>query len=182
MKNTLFIIFGRSCTGKTTIVRKLQEKYGEQLHEAVSVTTRGPRPGEIDDVDYTFVTRERFEEMIETNELVEDIDYNGNYYGLAFKSFNPEMTNIIVVEPNGLAQVADKLAGLFDKIVVIKMEENDYTLRYRFDRRGDAPDIRDKRIYGDKTHFAEIPFDYLINSEFLLLDTIIKEHSNMEEK
>lgn len=178
--NTLFILFGRSCTGKTTIVRKLQAKYGEEIHEAVSLTTREPRPGEIPGIDYTFVSVDEFKSMMDNNELVEDIEYNGNYYGLAYKTFDTEKTNIVVVEPNGLSQVKSKLGHLFD-IVVIKMDENNYTLEDRFVKRGDAPEVRAKRIYGDRTHFAEIPFDYLINSEFLLFENIIRTHSSIGE-
>jgi len=176
MKNTLFIVFGRSCTGKTTIVRKLQEKYGDKLHEAVSVTTRAPRPGEINDVDYEFVSKTAFERMLSMDELVESIDYHGNYYGLEFSSFDLNKTNIAVIEPNGMVQVLDRLNQMFD-IIVVKMEENDYTLHDRFHKRGDAPEVREQRIHGDKTHFAEVPFKYLINSEFLLLDAIIREHT-----
>ena len=156
--------------------RKLQEIYGEYLHEAVSLTTRDPRPGEIDGVDYSFRTVREFNNLLDNGGLVEDIEYNGNFYGLAYDAFDPTNTNIVIVEPNGLAQVKDKLKDRFN-IVVIKMDENDYTLLQRFAERGDAPEVREKRIHGDKTHFAEVPFKYLINSEFLLLDAIIREHA-----
>lgn len=175
--NTLFILFGRSCVGKTTTVRKLQQIYPD-LHEAVSVTTRGPRPGEIPGQDYNFITREKFGQMLAEGDLVEDIEYNGNYYGLAFSAFDYDKTNVAIIEPNGLRQVKEKLSNKFN-IVVVKMEENDYTLVERFAKRGDPIEVRDKRIYGDKSHFAEIPFDYLINSNVDLFKAIIEKHTNL---
>jgi guanylate kinase len=174
---TLFILFGRSCVGKTTTVRKLQEIYPD-LHEAVSVTTRNPRLGEIAGQDYNFISRQEFGQMLAEGDLVEDIEYNGNYYGLAYSAFDYTKTNICIIEPNGLRQVIEKLSDRFN-IVVVKMEENDYTLIERFEKRGDAPEIRDKRIYGDKSHFAEIPFDYMINSNVNLFITIIEKHSKL---
>lgn len=180
-KNLLIILFGRSCVGKTTMVRKIQDLYGDQIHEAVSVTNRDSRPGEIPGIDYNFITRERFEEMLANDELVEHVFYNGNYYGLAKAAFNTAKVNIAIIEPNGLRQVKEKMADQFE-IIVIKMEENDYTLLERFEKRGDPIEVRDKRIYGDKTHFAEIPFDYLINSELLLFETILKTHTLLVRK
>jgi guanylate kinase len=176
--NTLFVLFGRSCVGKTSTVRQLQRIYPD-LHEAVSVTTRQARPGEIPGEDYNFITREEFGRMLAEGDLVEDIEYNGNYYGLAYSSFDESKTNIAIIEPNGLRQVLTKLKDKFN-IIVVKMEENDYTLMERFAKRGDAPEIRDKRIYGDKAHFAEIPFDYMINSNIDLFKTIIEKHTDLK--
>jgi guanylate kinase len=178
--NTLFVLFGRSCVGKTTSVRKLQKLYPD-LHEVVSVTTRQPRPGEVPGEDYNFITREKFGQMLAEGDLVEDVEYNGNYYGLAYSAFDYDKTNIAIIEPNGLRQILSKLKDKFN-IVVVKMEENDYTLVERFAKRGDSPEVRDKRIYGDKSHFAEVPFDYMINSEVDLFRTIIEKHSDLRGK
>ena len=180
-KNLLIILFGRSCVGKTTMVRKIQEIYGDKIHEAVSVTTRDSRPGEIPGVDYNFITKDEFEKMLKNDELVEHIFYNGNYYGLARSAFNINKVNIAIIEPNGLKQVKQKMSNNFE-IITVKMEENDYTLLERFEKRGDPIEVRDKRIYGDKTHFAEVQFDYLINSELLLFKKILETHSDLREE
>jgi guanylate kinase len=175
---TLFIIFGRSAVGKTTIARKLQKKYGDRIHEAVSVTTRNARPGEEPGVDYHFISKEEFEKLIEEDGLAEKIEYNGNYYGLAYSAFDTNKVNIAIIEPNGLKQVKEKMKDKF-KIIVVKIEENDDTIAQRLVNRGDAPEVREKRIHGDKTHFANVPFDYLINSRFEILDWIIKDNSSL---
>jgi len=175
---TLFIIFGRSAVGKTTIARKLKDKYGDRIHEALSVTTRNPRPGEIEGIDYHFISVEEFKEDLNRDNFVESIEYNGNYYGLMKTVFDESKVNIAIIEPNGLKQVKEKLKDRF-KIVVIKIEENDDTLSERLVKRGDAPEIREKRINGDKTHFANIAFDYLINSRFEVLDWIMRDNSSL---
>jgi guanylate kinase len=176
---TLFIIFGRSAVGKTTIARKLQEKYKNQIHEAVSITTRSRRPGEIEGVDYNFVSKEHFLDLISKDAFAERIEYNDNYYGLEFAAFDISKTNIAIVEPVGLKQIKEKMKTFFN-IIVIKIEENDDTISQRLVNRGDAPEVREKRINGDKAHFANIEFDYLINSKFDVLDFIIRSNSSLK--
>jgi len=176
---TLFIIFGRSAVGKTTIARKLQDKYGDQIHEAVSITTRNKRPGEIEGIDYNFVSREHFIDLINQNALAERIEYNDNYYGLEFAAFDTLKTNIAIVEPTGLRQIKEKMKTFFN-IIVVKIEENDDTISQRLVNRGDAPEVREKRIHGDKSHFANVEFDYLINSKFDVLDFIIRSNSSLK--
>jgi guanylate kinase len=76
----LIVITGPSGVGKGTIVRSLLSRHPE-LYLSVSATTRQPRPGEIDGKDYYFVTKDEFEIMIQTGELLEWAEYAGNYYG-----------------------------------------------------------------------------------------------------
>lgn len=76
----LIVITGPSGVGKGTIVRLLLANH-PQLSLSISATTRKPRPGEIDGRDYYFVDRQKFEIMIDNNELLEWAEYAGNYYG-----------------------------------------------------------------------------------------------------
>ena len=79
-KGKLLVLSGPSGAGKSTVVSKLMERRGDVCF-SVSATTRAPRPGEQDGVNYFFVTRERFEEMVRTGELLEHAEYVGNCYG-----------------------------------------------------------------------------------------------------
>ena len=83
-KGTLAVISGFSGVGKGTIVEALVKRYPYAL--SVSATTRDPRPGEIPDVSYHYITREDFEERIAKNDFFEYTEYVGNYYGTP-KSF-----------------------------------------------------------------------------------------------
>jgi len=79
-KGILIVISGFSGAGKGTLVKKLLEKYDEYAL-SVSMTTRAPRPGEREGVEYFFTDKEHFEEAIRQDGLVEYAVYCGNYYG-----------------------------------------------------------------------------------------------------
>lgn len=66
----IVVLSGPSAVGKSTVVRCLRERVPD-LHFSVSATTRAPRPGEVDGVDYTFVTAERFQQLIDDGALLE---------------------------------------------------------------------------------------------------------------
>lgn len=78
----LIFIVGTSGSGKGTIISMLKERHPEFLYPA-SLTTRAPRPGEVDGETYFFVSRERFEEAIAADELLEwDTNHEREYYGI----------------------------------------------------------------------------------------------------
>ena len=79
-KGRLIVISGPSGAGKSTIVFKAIEGR-EDMCFSTSVTSRKPRPGEVDGREYFFIDRERFLQMIENNELLEHAEYVGNFYG-----------------------------------------------------------------------------------------------------
>jgi guanylate kinase len=76
----LIVLTGPSGVGKGTLLRSLLVRHPE-LYFSVSATTREPRPGEIDGKHYYFVSRDKFEQMVAANELLEWAQYAGNYYG-----------------------------------------------------------------------------------------------------
>ncbi len=79
-RGILLVISGFSGAGKGTVVNRLMEKYDEYAL-SVSMTSRQPRPGDVEGVNYFFVTREKFEKTIAENGLLEYAEYCGNYYG-----------------------------------------------------------------------------------------------------
>ena len=76
----MFVITGPSGVGKGTLIRGLMERL-PQLELSVSATTRRPRPGETEDVDYHFLTPEEFDRRVEEGDFVEHADYAGRRYG-----------------------------------------------------------------------------------------------------
>ena len=79
-KGKLLVLSGPSGAGKSTVVAKLMERRND-VCVSVSATTRAPRPGEQDGVNYFFVSREQFEEMVRTGAMLEHAEYVGNCYG-----------------------------------------------------------------------------------------------------
>lgn len=80
-KGILVVVSGFSGAGKGTIMKALMTKYPDSYALSISATSRTPRDGEKEGVEYFFKTREEFEEMIAKEELVEYAQYVGNYYG-----------------------------------------------------------------------------------------------------
>jgi len=76
----LIVLTGPSGVGKGTLVQALLQRHSE-LYLSISVTTRSPRPNEIDGKHYYFVSRSQFEQMKDTGELLEWAEFAGNYYG-----------------------------------------------------------------------------------------------------
>ena len=110
-KGKLIIISGPSGAGKSTIVHALMAQSPGAFF-SVSATTRAIRPGEEDGVDYLFVTREAFQELIRTDGLLEWAEYVGNYYGTPAKPVLEKLEQghdvILDIESRGARQVMDK--------------------------------------------------------------------------
>jgi guanylate kinase len=77
----LFVLSAPSGTGKDTVIRRLREQ-GLPIRVAVTVTTRAPRPGEIDGVHYYFVSQNEYQRMLAEDELLEHAEVHGNWYGV----------------------------------------------------------------------------------------------------
>ena len=109
-KGKLFVISGCSGVGKSTVLKLLMAEH-EELIFSVSATTRAPRPGEREGVDYTYVSRECFQGMIERDEFLEYDSHMSNFYGTPAKQLEEKMERgiaILDVEPKGAFQVRAK--------------------------------------------------------------------------
>lgn len=100
----IFVFSGASGVGKSSALARVMEAR-KDLRFSVSATTREPRPGEVDGVHYFFVTRERFEEMIENRELLEYDEHHMNLYGTPKAQVQGDSHVVLDIEPNGAFQV-----------------------------------------------------------------------------
>ncbi len=107
-KGTLLVLSGPSGVGKSTVLRKMMDGRDDMAF-SVSATTRAPRPGEEEGKDYFFVTRERFDEMVERGELLEHAEFVGNCYGTPRSQVEQRLeagiTVVLDIEVQGAAQV-----------------------------------------------------------------------------
>jgi guanylate kinase len=107
-RGLLFIVSAPSGTGKTTLVERLVQLV-PNLHMSRSYTSRGARAGEQDGVDYNFISRGRFEEMIQAGEFLEWADVFGNYYGTCAADCEAELVGgrdvVLVIDVQGARQV-----------------------------------------------------------------------------
>ncbi len=81
----MIILSSPSGAGKTTLTKKIQEKY-QNFRSSISHTTRKPRKNEVDGVDYIFVNNTQFEKLIKKNEFYEYAKIFNNYYGTSKKA------------------------------------------------------------------------------------------------
>ena len=87
-RGKLIVISGPSGVGKGTIVKEFINDPELKLSYSVSMTTRSKRPGEVDGVNYDYVTKEEFKQAIEQDELLEYAEFVGNFYGTPLKNVN----------------------------------------------------------------------------------------------
>jgi len=117
-KGLLIVLSGPSGVGKGTVRKEIFSQPDTAFEYSVSATTRKPREGEMDGVDYFFKTREAFEEMIENDQLLEYAEYVGNYYGTPVdyvrKTLDEGKDVFLEIEVQGAGQVRRKFPeGLF---------------------------------------------------------------------
>jgi guanylate kinase len=143
----VFVITGPSGVGKGTLIRGLMERLGE-LELSVSATTRAPRPGEQDGVDYHFLTREEFERRVQAGEFVEHADYAGRSYGTLRSELEDRVRAgapvVLEIEVQGARQVR---ASVPDAVQVFIAPPSLQELRTRLIGRGtDDPDGVERRL------------------------------------
>ena len=95
----LVVVSGPAGVGKGTVVRKMME-LSDNVVLSISATSRSPRPSEMEGENYFFKTKEQFEEMIKNDQLIEWVDYCGNYYGTPreFVCSEIEKGHIVILE------------------------------------------------------------------------------------
>ncbi len=111
-KGILIVLSGFSGSGKGTIMKELMKKYSDRYALSISATTRQPRPGETDGVEYFFKTKEQFEEMIAQDKLIEYARYVENYYGTPKSYVEEQLASgrdvILEIEIQGALKVKEK--------------------------------------------------------------------------
>lgn len=143
----VFVITGPSGVGKGTLIRGLMERL-PKLELSVSATTRGPRPGERDGVDYHFLTREQFDREVADGQFVEHADYAGRSYGTLRSELEDRVRAgapvVLEIEVQGARQVR---AAMPEAVQVFIAPPSLHALRARLIGRGtDDPAEVERRL------------------------------------
>ncbi len=143
----LLVVSGPSGVGKDTVVRRLRALHGE-VKFSVSATTRAPREGEQDGVDYYFLTKEEFERSIAENALVEHACYCENYYGTLRSELELRMERgepvVLVIEVEGAGNIKRLYPGCTTVFILPPSIE---ALRERLTGRGtESADVIERRL------------------------------------
>jgi len=163
-KGTLFVVSGSSGSGKGTVLGELL-KQSDKFCYSVSATTRAPREGEVDGVNYFFVNREQFEALIDNGEMLEHAEYCSNLYGTpksyVFSQLDKGMNVILEIEVCGAMQIKEKFP---EAVLIFITPPNFKALRKRLvDRATESKEVIEKRL---EVALVEIKFakdyDYVI--------------------
>lgn len=116
----LIVVAGPSGVGKTSVLAELRRRYPD-LYFSISVTTRPPRPGEVDGAHYHFVDDITFDRMIRDNELLEHADYAGNRYGTPRTPVERALAQgrpaVLEIEVQGARQVRAAMPSAFTVMI-----------------------------------------------------------------
>lgn len=169
-KGILTVVSGFSGAGKGTIMKELMKKYEEQYALSISATTRAPRPGETDGVEYFFKTVEEFEAMIAAEDLIEYAQYVGNYYGTP-KSYVEEQLEagkdvILEIEIQGALKVKKRFP---DTLLLFVAPPSADELKNRLVGRGtESMDVIESRLARALEEAEGIEeYDYLVVNDVL---------------
>ena len=138
-KGRLFVISGASGVGKSTVLKRVLDSK-ENITFSVSATTRAPREGEQDGVNYYFVSHETFRQMIENGEFVEYDDHMKNYYGTPRRQLDEKLERgdvILDIEPVGAFNVR---AQCPEAVLIFIAPPSYEELERRLRSRGDTPE------------------------------------------
>ena len=163
-KGKLIVISGPSGAGKSTVVFKAIEGRDDFCF-STSVTTRKPRPGEVDGKEYFFVDLDRFKEMVENDELLEHAEYVANSYGTPRFYVEQQMAkgmNVLLdIEVQGARQIREKMP---DAVMIFIVPPSLEELERRLRGRGtDTERAIEARLIRARQEYEEADFyDYLI--------------------
>ena len=153
-RGSLIIISGTTCAGKGTVIKELLKR-NENLVLSTSYTSRSIRKGDIEDVTYYFVSREKFEEKIKNDEFLEYALVHGNYYGTPKKEIDNLLSDgkdvILEIEVQGAKIVKEKLP---ETVLIFVLAPSMEEVKKRIIARGS--ETKEQIITRFKTAYQEI--------------------------
>ena len=188
-RGLLVVISGPSGVGKGTVRRALFQMKNHDLVYSVSMTTRQPRPGEVDGVDYYFVSKEEFLKRIEQNKFLEWAEFVGNYYGTPRDKVDEQLDRgkevVLEIEVDGALQVREQMK---DAVFIFLVPPGKEALYDRLKNRG----TEDIEIVNQRMKKAESEFklahkyDYIVvndevnNAADRIMAIVRAEHAKTE--
>ncbi len=164
-KGNLIVLTGPSGVGKGTLLRSLLQRHPD-LYLSTSVTTRSPRPGEINGQHYYFVSRPEFERMVVNNELLEWAEFAGNCYGTPRRAVEEQVRQgkwvVLEIELEGARQIRRTFPEAI-RIFILppSMSELEYRLRSRGQDPEDAITRRLERAKAEIDAASEFDFQVI---------------------
>lgn len=156
----IIALMGKAGSGKDTMMHKLIEA-NPNLHEVVSCTTRPRREGEVEGVNYFYLTPEQFGDKVLHDEMLEATCFNDWFYGTSYESLRSDVVNVGVFNPTGI----ESLLGRPDvEVQVYYVTAPAKSRLIRQLNREQDPDVDEiiRRYRTDETDFADLDFPYTV--------------------
>ena len=190
----LIVLTGKTASGKDTIKSALLRKY-PNLKKVITTTSRVPRTGEKDGVDYHFLKREQFEDRIRENAFAEYVEYGGNFYGTAKIELEQalESDTLWKIDPSRAGEVRDfinrsytgeKAQQLIKRVLVIYINTSDDVVLERLKRRSLSNLEIQKRMSDDTKIWQQYKdkYDFVIENISGQLDQTIHKVCNIIDR
>lgn len=185
MRDRIIVITGATGSGKTTVGKYLKDKYA--IPKVITHTTRVPRPGEQNEVDYYFESDETFNQR----HFLESVKYDGHRYGSSYEALergwekSPLLS--VVLDTKGAVTYSENLGE--EAVIIFLTVSKDNALQQRIKERGDDPNAIDHRLESDEYQrdmalpkelqgIAHVIVNDKLDKTKLMLDEIIKELRN----
>ena len=173
----MIVLIGESGSGKDTVQKQLVENFG--YRKIVTYTTRPPRDGEVDGVDYHFISEKEFREKKRRNEFGETAEYRGWLYGSAIKDY--AINTVIILTPSGFRKLEKSIVPFVMMSVYVRVPRRERLIRIL--KRGDDIEEAYRRSLSDVGMFDGIAdeVDFVIdNSEKYMTPYLAAQSINLQ--
>ena len=163
----IIALIGEAGSGKDTIMRRVVDSHPLAFNEIISCTTRPKREGEVEGINYHYLTPSEFTFKVLEMEMLEATEFNGWFYGTSYDSLRSDVINIGVFNPDGIRGLLNS-PGV--KVSVFKVECSPKTRLLRQLNREENPNIHEiiRRFSADLEDFDDLEFSYtILNNENL---------------
>lgn len=157
-KYKIVAIMGKAGAGKDTLLKECLALDPNTLHEIISCTTRPPREGEVEGVNYYYLTEKEFMERLADDRMLEATEFRKWYYGTSIEALNQEKINIGVFNPAGV-RILMSLSNV--AVLPIYVTADDKTRILRQLNREENPDVKEiiRRFSTDENDFTDVEYD-----------------------
>ncbi len=170
-KGAILLLSGPSGCGKSSLLKEVYASL-DNYYFSISTTTRAPRVGEQDGVDYYFVSKEEFQKDIKDDNFLEWAEVHGNYYGTSLKPINKALSEsklvIFDIDVQGFEQVIKKMKKITTTVFITTPTIDELEKRL-YSRDTDSKEVIEKRIKN-----AKIEIDYIDKYDYFIVNDDLK--------